>query len=170
VIIPNLKLYLYGAAVASVFAFGFYVKGVFTDYRIANMEADYADERAMAAEHAAAYEAKFREVETSWRARVEAAEAEAAAAIKVRDARIGALNATTGKLQQRIAHLTETNGTPTDPGTAIRDLSKRVVTLGTLVGELDSFAGQVAATADTLREELALCRQYALSVTTANVR
>ena len=159
-LIPNLKLYLFGAAAAAVFAFGWMVKGAFTDYQIASMEAAYADERALAAEHAALNEAKFREVETNWRARVDAAQEEAAAAIKVRDGRIAAVNATNGKLQQRIAHLIETSGTPTDPGSAISDLSKRVATLGSLVGELDSFAGQVVEVADTLRDELSLCRQY----------
>jgi hypothetical protein len=158
--IPNLKLYLYGAAVAAVFASGFYVSGVFSDSKIARLEANYANERTLAAEHAAAQEAKSRQMEKDWRARVDAATEEAQAAVKVRDARIGALNATNGKLQQRITHLTETIGTPTDPGTAISNLSKRVVTLGTLVGELDSFAGQVAQAADSLREELSLCRQY----------
>jgi hypothetical protein len=159
-VIPNLKLYLYAGCVVVVFGSGWYVHGVFTGHKILKLEAAYANERTLAAEHAAAQEAKSREVETSWRARVDAAQKEAADAVKVRDGRIASLNATNGKLQQRITHLTETIGTPTDPGTAISNLSKRVVTLGTLVGELDSFAGQVAQAADSLREELSLCRQY----------
>jgi hypothetical protein len=160
-VIPTfIKPYLILAAAAVMFTLGWTVNGAFNRAKIANLEASYANERTLAAEHAAAAQAQSRQVEKDWRARVDAAQEEAATAIKVRDARISAVNATNGKLQQRIAALAGSGGAAEDSPSAASHLRKRVDALGTLVGELDSFAGQVAATADTLREELSICRQY----------
>jgi hypothetical protein len=163
-VIPNLKLYLYAGCVVVVFGSGWYVHGVFTGHKILKLEAAYANERTLAAEHAAAQEAKSREVETSWRARVDAAQKEAADAVKVRDGRIATLNATNGKLQQRIAALASSGGSAEDSPSAASHLRNRLEALGPLVGELDSFAGEVSKYADALRDELMLCRQYAQAI------
>jgi hypothetical protein len=163
-VIPNLKLYIYAAAVAAVFGAGWYVHGIFTGHKILDLEAAYANERTLSAEQHAADEAKQRQVETDWRARVDLANAASTEAVALREARIGALNATTGKLQQRIASLSKPGSTPTDPGTAASNLQLRVTVLGSLLVDLDGMAEASAREADSLREELALCRDYVRAI------
>jgi hypothetical protein len=84
--------------------------------------------------------------------------------VKVRDGRIATLNATNGKLQQRIAALASSGGSAEDSPSAASHLRNRLEALGPLVGELDSFAGEVSKYADALRDELMLCRQYAQAI------
>jgi hypothetical protein len=164
VILPNLKLYLYGAAIAAVFASGWYVKGVFSDSKIERLEAAYANERTISAERAAIAEAKSREMEQTWQSRVDLAAAAGQAGIQTRDHRIAALNATNSKLQQRIAAIAASGGGSSDTATALANLRDQVGILRLVVGELDDFAGAAAKAADTLRDELDLCRNYVLAL------
>jgi hypothetical protein len=159
-VIPNLKLYLYGAVVLACFGAGWYVKGTFSDHKILRLEAAYANERTLAAEHAAAAEAKSREMEQVWQSRVDLAAAAGQESIQMRDHRIAALNATNSKLQQRVAALAAAGGGSSDTTTALANLRDQVGILRLVVGELDDFAGAAAKAADTLRDELDLCRRY----------
>lgn len=153
--------YIKLAIYAAVFAAGAYTSWYVMDGRLSKKELEYEQERTVAALRTAEAEKQARETESAWRSDVAAKQAEYERSIALRDSRINNLNSTNNKLSERIASLSRTGGAAEDSPSAASHLRNRVEALGLLVAELDSFAGKVASEADTLREELGLCRDYA---------
>jgi len=152
----------FGAAFAtSFFALGWGSKDVVSDRAIAKLEKGYADERTSNAEALAKAEAANRFISSNWRAHVAEREAENARNINTRDTRIRALDRSNAGMSERIAKFARAGSTPGDTGATCRNVRERAQALGTFLSEFNELAGEAAKVADTLRDELALCRGYA---------
>jgi chromosome segregation ATPase len=157
-----------GAAVALLVTAGVQTWRLHTN-QLARAEdlAKYEAERASAAEISRQAEKAAREREQDLQAKVnqlEEKDANSAAEIAKRDARINSLAAAGRVLNDRLSDFTRARGRPEDSCPAAVDLQNRVETLGLLVREADRAAEEVGRYADDIGDELRTCRAYADAV------
>jgi hypothetical protein len=165
--IPSLLLKLLPYAIVAAIAgmAGYAVSDTISGRKIARLERDYANERTKAAEATAAAQEDARRIEKGWRNHVSAREAEYSVGIAFRDDRIRALDVAGVGLRKRVADFTKPGSAPGDTGSTCGNVQNRLETIGTLLGEVDDLAGESAKVADTISDELRLCRGYAEGLT-----
>lgn len=146
------------------FLIGMGAHKVFADRKIARMERDYAqqqailnDEKAKAIQHA-------RDTEARWRNDSVRMEGAYFTAIVQRDRIVRDLAVAGDGLRIQIKRLTSDSAAAAASSPACRDVHQRVETIGVLLAERDGMAEESERVADTLRDELSLCRAYAQSV------
>jgi hypothetical protein len=123
--------------------------------------ADWNAAVAKAEQQTSAAEAEARRTETAWRDHVSQREKEYRDDKAATTAALAAERVSNGRLRDAVDHFVRASGPAGDPGTTCGDLRGRVETLGLLVREADSLAGECAAAADRTRDSFALCRGYA---------
>lgn len=147
------------------FLLGMGVHKVFADRKLiqqqVRMEKMYADAQKARADAEA--DARQREDELKRRVAVQTAQQIADADRSTRA--IGALNAANGQLRQQIDRYTRDGQAAATSCAAASDVQQRIATLGVLLGEADGLAADSAVAADTLRDQLSLCRGYVKAVT-----
>jgi hypothetical protein len=144
------------------FLIGMGAHKVFADRKIARMERDYAQQQATLNAELAKAEQHARETEARWRADSVRMETAYFAALTQRDGIVRQLHAAGTGLRNKLAAIEQQAAA--GASSTCGDVHHRVEALAVLLGEADSLAEESGRAADDLRDELALCRTYARSV------
>lgn len=146
------------------FLIGMGVHKTFSDRKIARLERDFAEQRATLNAEVAKAEQHARMVEANRVAAVHKIETDYFAALVQRDHIVRDLAVAGDGLRNKLDAIIRDSQAASGPTSTCRDVHKRVETLGVLLREADGLAEESGRAADELRDELALCRAYAQTV------
>jgi hypothetical protein len=147
------------------FLIGMGVHKTFSDRKIARMERDWAEQRAVAAEAYAQAERTARETERHWQENVQALEAEHRRALDNRDRLVRDLRIVGNGLRNKLDGIVAASQASAASGSACGDVHKQAATLGVLLREADGLAEESGLAADALGDDLRTCRAYVEAVT-----